>query len=142
MGFYAPAQVVRDAREHGVEIRPVCVNRITLGLHAGARGTTGGRGWRCGSVFRMVKGLREDEAAKHRRGSRTEATRSTAASRRSGVGRTGASVSALERLAEADAFLPGLKLSRRDALWAIKPLRDSALPLVRGGRRARRRALA
>jgi error-prone DNA polymerase len=26
MGFYAPAQIVRDAREHGVEIRPVCVN--------------------------------------------------------------------------------------------------------------------
>jgi hypothetical protein len=26
MGFYAPAQIVRDAREHGVEVRPVCVN--------------------------------------------------------------------------------------------------------------------
>jgi error-prone DNA polymerase len=26
MGFYAPAQLVRDAREHGVEMRPVCVN--------------------------------------------------------------------------------------------------------------------
>ena len=26
MGFYAPAQVVRDAREHGIEVRPVCVN--------------------------------------------------------------------------------------------------------------------
>ncbi|MGZ8360320.1 MAG: error-prone DNA polymerase, partial [Allosphingosinicella sp.] len=27
MGFYAPAQIVRDAREHGVEVRPVCVSR-------------------------------------------------------------------------------------------------------------------
>ena len=27
MGFYAPAQIVRDAREHGVEVRPVDVNR-------------------------------------------------------------------------------------------------------------------
>ncbi len=27
MGFYAPAQIVRDAREHGVQIAPVCVNR-------------------------------------------------------------------------------------------------------------------
>ena len=27
MGFYAPAQVVRDAQEHGVLVRPVCVNR-------------------------------------------------------------------------------------------------------------------
>ena len=26
MGFYAPAQIVRDAREHGVDVRPVCVN--------------------------------------------------------------------------------------------------------------------
>jgi error-prone DNA polymerase len=26
MGFYAPAQIVRDAREHGVEVRPVDVN--------------------------------------------------------------------------------------------------------------------
>src|ERR1700733_10329156 len=26
MGFYAPAQIVRDAREHGVEARPICVN--------------------------------------------------------------------------------------------------------------------
>ena len=26
MGFYAPAQIVRDAREHGVEVRAVCVN--------------------------------------------------------------------------------------------------------------------
>jgi error-prone DNA polymerase len=26
MGFYAPAQIVRDAREHEVEVRPVCVN--------------------------------------------------------------------------------------------------------------------
>ncbi|MGH6935890.1 MAG: error-prone DNA polymerase, partial [Methylocella sp.] len=25
MGFYAPAQIVRDARDHGVEVRPVCV---------------------------------------------------------------------------------------------------------------------
>ncbi|HEX8364299.1 MAG TPA: error-prone DNA polymerase [Allosphingosinicella sp.] len=27
MGFYAPAQIVRDAREHGVEVRPACVNQ-------------------------------------------------------------------------------------------------------------------
>ena len=26
MGFYAPAQIVRDARDHGVDVRPVCVN--------------------------------------------------------------------------------------------------------------------
>jgi error-prone DNA polymerase len=26
MGFYAPAQLVRDAREHGVEVRPIDIN--------------------------------------------------------------------------------------------------------------------
>jgi len=26
MGFYAPAQLVRDARDHGVEVRPADVN--------------------------------------------------------------------------------------------------------------------
>ena len=26
MGFYAPAQIVRDVREHGVEVRPVDIN--------------------------------------------------------------------------------------------------------------------
>jgi len=35
----------------------------------------------------------------------------------------------LVTLAEADAFLPALGLARREALWAIKPLRDEALPL-------------
>jgi error-prone DNA polymerase len=27
MGFYAPAQIVRDARDHGVAVRPVCINQ-------------------------------------------------------------------------------------------------------------------
>ena len=43
--------------------------------------------------------------------------------------RAGVPVSALVALAEADAFLPSLGLSRRQALWAIKALRDEPLPL-------------
>ena len=35
MGFYATAQIVRDARLHNVEVRPVSVNEFRLGLHAG-----------------------------------------------------------------------------------------------------------
>ncbi len=38
MGFYAPAQIVRDAREHGVAVRPGRCQRERLGLHAGAGG--------------------------------------------------------------------------------------------------------
>src|SRR5690606_37999661 len=30
MGFYAPAQLIRDAIEHGVEVRPVDINRSDL----------------------------------------------------------------------------------------------------------------
>ena len=37
MGFYAPAQLVQDARRHGVEVRPVDVARERLGLHARGR---------------------------------------------------------------------------------------------------------
>ena len=36
MGFYAPAQLVRDARAHGVEVRPVAVRGQRMGLHARA----------------------------------------------------------------------------------------------------------
>ena len=35
MGFYQPAQLVRDAREHGVEVLPPRRQRQRLGLHAG-----------------------------------------------------------------------------------------------------------
>ena len=52
MGFYAPAQIVRDAREHGVEVRPVDVNHsfwdCTLELAVtdpdGPQGPPAGRG--------------------------------------------------------------------------------------------------
>ncbi len=43
--------------------------------------------------------------------------------------RAGAPVSSLERLAEADAFRASLGLGRREASWALKALRDHALPL-------------
>ena len=36
MGFYAPAQIVRDAREHGVEVARGRCQPLRLGLHAGA----------------------------------------------------------------------------------------------------------
>ena len=59
MGFYAPAQIVRDARAHGVEVRPVCVNASYWDnvLEPDGRG---GLALRLG--FRQIKGMREDEA--------------------------------------------------------------------------------
>src|SRR5690606_8705679 len=59
MGFYAPAQIVRDVREHGVEVRPVCINASAWdnGLEPDGRG---GLALRLG--FRQIRGVREAEA--------------------------------------------------------------------------------
>ena len=67
MGFYAPAQIVRDAREHGVEVRPVCVNASYWDnvLEPDGRG---GLALRLG--FRQIKGMREEDARLDRRGAR------------------------------------------------------------------------
>ena len=60
MGFYAPAQIVQDARDHGVELRPVCVNasRWDCTLEPGSGHTLAVR-----LGLRMIKGLSNEEAA-------------------------------------------------------------------------------
>ena len=118
MGFYAPAQIVRDAREHGVAVLPVDVN------HSAWDCTLEGAGaLRLG--FRLIKGL-----------SRAEAERLVAA-RRGGyadieaLSRRGRPrPETLARLAEADAFR-SLGLDRRQAAWVVRGLRPEleTLPL-------------
>jgi error-prone DNA polymerase len=220
MGFYAPAQIVRDARQHGVEVRPVCINAsqwdCTLepaddgdvdarnqgprasrpppdptltgvklrfagvaisspppcgegrGVGVGRSGTAeshctiphpipppqGGRespvaapspnptpeqraggtpavpgaafpGFAVRLGLRMVKGLSQADA---------DAIVAARANRPFvAIGdlwrRAAVPVAALVRIAEADAFRPSLKLARREALWAIRALRDEPLPL-------------
>jgi error-prone DNA polymerase len=121
MGFYAPAQLVRDAREHGVEVRPVDINRsqwdCTLEAIDGRRCAV-----RLG--FCMVKGLVQKEAE------RVVSIRATRpySSVEDLWRRAGVPVSTLYGMAKADGF-KGLGLSRREAAWAIKSLRDEALPL-------------
>ncbi|WP_264997219.1 helix-hairpin-helix domain-containing protein, partial [Komagataeibacter xylinus] len=124
MGFYAPAQLVRDAREHGVEIRPVCVNASRWdSTLEGPESPNGRFAVRLG--MSLVKGLANDDAA------RIVAARAS----RPFVSvddlwrRAGVKAAALTHLAEADAFRPTLGLARREALWAIKALRDEPLPL-------------
>ncbi|MGI9391070.1 MAG: error-prone DNA polymerase, partial [Boseongicola sp.] len=58
MGFYAPAQIVRDAREHGVEVRPVDINASTWDNIMETDGR-GGLAVRLG--FRQIKSMKEDE---------------------------------------------------------------------------------
>ena len=146
MGFYAPAQIVRDLREHGVEVRPVDVNYsdwdATLEpgpapadrAHDLHRAMTGDmrstHALRLG--FRKIKGLGEDA------GRLIVARRNQKApycSVRDLWLRTGLSPRIIERLADADAF-GSLGLARRQALWAAKALgrvgdRDDDLPLFR-----------
>ncbi|MBL7238880.1 error-prone DNA polymerase [Komagataeibacter rhaeticus] len=124
MGFYAPAQLVRDAREHGVEIRPVCINASRWdSTLEGPEQDDGLFAVRLG--MNLVKGLANEEAARivAARGNRPFASVDDLW-RRAGVKGV-----ALTHLAEADAFRPGLGLARREALWAIKALRDEPLPL-------------
>lgn len=129
MGFYAPAQIVRDAREHNVEVRPVDINhsfwdnvleparpgaaphadRVPLALRLG---------------FRQAEGIHEAEAAR------------LVAARREGFSsvedvstRAGLHSRPMRALADADAFR-SLGLDRRATLWEVRRLpEDDPLPL-------------
>jgi len=121
MGFYAPAQIVRDARDHRIELRPVCVNNSAWDntLERRADGTLALR-----LGFRQIKGFREEDA------SWIVAARGNGYRDPEAVWlRAGVAPAVLERLAEADAF-SDLGLTRRDALWQVKAIRGPApLPL-------------
>ncbi|NRB35873.1 MAG: error-prone DNA polymerase [Rhodobacteraceae bacterium] len=124
MGFYAPAQIVRDAREHGVTVRPICVNASFWDNVMEPDGR-GGLALRLG--FRQIKGLAEEDA------SWLTAARGNGYTE---VGdlwrRAGLPPAVLERLAEADAFAD-LGLTRREALWAAKAITaPKPLPLFAG----------
>ncbi|AJC79795.1 error-prone DNA polymerase 1 [Rhizobium etli bv. phaseoli str. IE4803] len=123
MGFYAPAQIVQDAQKHGVEIRPVCVNRSRWDCTMEPIDGTHRLAVRLG--MRMVKGLALNDAAKIV----VARTDQPFASVDDMWRRSGVPVAALEKLAEADAFLPSLTLERRQAQWDIKALRDEPLEL-------------
>jgi error-prone DNA polymerase len=121
MGFYAPAQLVRDARQHGVEVRPIDVNTsdwectlepLTQDRCAVRLGLGQTRGLAEKDGLQLVQ-AREDRPF----------SSVLDLARRSDV-----PISALVRLAKADAF-GSLGLNRREASWAIKVLRDDALPL-------------
>jgi error-prone DNA polymerase len=165
MGFYQPAQLVRDARDHGVEVRHPDVNvsgwdcaleppsprelssrpsakrasrdpgpstlrdsfwvpDISLTRNSGMTTCQGEGTQRCAVRLglRLVSGLAE------------EATKNTIIQER-GEGyrdipslwmRSGAPISMIERLADADAFR-SIRLDRRAALWAVKGLDGGAL---------------
>ncbi len=121
MGFYQPAQLVRDARAHNVEIREVDVNfsqwDCTLEptpSHANGEDMAGRHAVRLG--FRLVHGLSQDELNKL-----TAARGNGFASIERLAAVSDVSRFTIERLAEADAFR-SLGLDRRAALWAARRL--------------------
>ena len=65
MGFYAPAQIVRDARDHGVEVRPVCVNASRWDCTLEPTGEEDRFAVRLG--LRMVRGLANAACRRPRR---------------------------------------------------------------------------
>jgi len=124
MGFYAPAQLVRDAREHGVEIRPADVNFSDWDNTLEENGN-GYRALRLG--FRQIKGFRENDAV-----ALTDARDGPYRDPADIQHRAGLSDAALERLAKADAY-GSMKLGRREALWAVRALPPAPLPLFGDG---------
>lgn len=121
MGFYAPAQIVRDAIQHDVIVKPVCAeysywDNVLEYDHDGSLAVRLG--------FRQIKGFKEEDghwlASARGNGYRSI----DAIWRRAGLGRP-----ALRKLAGADAFSE-YGLSRRDALWEVQGLGgDKPLPL-------------
>ena len=123
MGFYSVAQIVTDARQHGVEVRPVCVNSSRWDCTMERITGTDRFAVRLG--MRVVKGLSQNDAARIVLSRAVQPFESADDMWR----RSGVPTASLVKLAEADAFLPSLKLERRQALWDIKALRDEPLEL-------------
>ncbi|MCH5717835.1 helix-hairpin-helix domain-containing protein [Niabella hibiscisoli] len=122
MGFYAPAQLVSDARKHGVAVRPVDIN---LSAWDNTLEELSGKYCALRLGFRQVKGLREEDM------------QVLLSARRDGFASlhhlhdAGVSESALEKLADADAFR-SIGLDRRQALWEVSALSDKPHGVFKG----------
>ncbi len=115
MGFYAPAQIVRDAREHGVEVRGVDVDfsdwNCTLEPSAD------GFALRLG--LRQIDGMREDAAARIMAARDSPYADVADLKTRARLDR-----GQIRRLAEADA-MRNMGIDRRQALWQAQALKDA-----------------
>ncbi|QNL48725.1 error-prone DNA polymerase [Olivibacter sp. SDN3] len=122
MGFYQPAQLVIDARKHGVTVLPIDVNYSewdnTLEGEMGKE-----HALRLG--FRQADGICEEDA------DLLVNKRSNGYATITAIVDAGVSLSAMERLADADAFR-SLGIDRRQALWEISALQDRPIALFEG----------
>ena len=115
MGFYAPAQIVRDAREHGVEVRGVDVDFSDW--HCTLEPCKGGFAVRLG--LRQVDGLREDAAARIMAARDAPFVDVADLKARARLDR-----GTIRRLAAADA-MRNMGIDRRQALWQAQGLKDA-----------------
>jgi len=122
MGFYQPAQIVIDARNHGVVVRPVDVN-FSVWDNTLEEKDEGYSAVRLG--FRQVKGLNENEMQL------LVDARGAGYTSISQLSDAGVSQPAIEKLADADAFR-SLQLDRREALWEVPALSDKPVGIFEG----------
>ncbi|HEX7366056.1 MAG TPA: error-prone DNA polymerase [Pelobium sp.] len=122
MGFYQPAQLVMDAKKHGVEVRAADINYsfwdYTLEEKVGS--------WKSLRIgFRQITGLRiaEMELLISRRKQPYQNLNELL--------NIGISLASLEKLADADAFR-SIGLDRRQALWDVAALADNPIALFQG----------
>ncbi|MBS1780803.1 MAG: error-prone DNA polymerase [Bacteroidetes bacterium] len=122
MGFYQPAQIVIDARKHGVEVRPADINYSDWDNQLEEI---------CGSYcalrlgFRQVGGLKQEDV-QLLVDKRAEPYKDIPQ-----LYQTGVSLATLEKLADADAFR-SIGLDRRKALWEVAALSDTPTGMYEG----------
>ncbi|MBS0483047.1 MAG: error-prone DNA polymerase [Proteobacteria bacterium] len=121
MGFYAPAQLIRDARDHGVEVRPIDVSASEWDSTLERR-VDGALALRLG--FSRLDGFRQEWAGAVVQGRQSGAFTAV----EDLAARAGLPPPALRKLADADA-LGSLGHSRREALWEVRRKPPGQLPL-------------
>ena len=125
MGFYRPAQLVKDAQRHGVEIRPIDVNQSGWDCHLESAGGSQ-PALRLG--MRLVKGLAKSAAqgiVQHRQRAPYQSLADVTV-------RTGLDKTALSPLAAADALLP-ISGHRHLAYWDVAAI-EQGMPMWRAAK--------
>ncbi len=122
MGFYQPAQIVTDARKHGVEVKAVDVN---LSLWDNILEEKKGEYCPLRLGFRHIKGISQDDVEQ------LVACRNTGYTTIHALREAGVSLVTLEKLADADAFR-SMGLDRRKALWEVSALHDRPIGIFTG----------
>lgn len=122
LGFYAPAQIVADAKRHGVEVRPVCVNASHWDCTLEPDPQNSYHAVRLG--LRHVRGLAMEDAMRlvQARGNGYQSLHDV-------WQRANLSQSVMTQLSAADCF-HSFGLERRDAQWGVLALPTKRLPLL------------